>query len=234
MSLDNNPNYLKDRSEEMPAKDLLSIIYDSEKFEKYLNVPLDEKESLLESIGIESNISYQIDVLDNKVIDEKKLILALVNKCNITVHSFFTLSEEAKSEMRVEKLLIHHITARDTSNRAEFAREVLKEFPEYVYMGSAFRAVHVTSEPFELKETSPGASFALSFEGMKFFLDNSNQHEGYYILKADIVGLNLVRLIKEKFPSIMDFHPDYNDLTKEDEIVSTEIISVHSVEKITF
>lgn len=168
----------------------------------------------------------RVVILNGEVLNKNEFIHILL-KNNPFLKEVIELIPEERRHEKIELLVLNHLNANDSNGREDFARRMLKEFPEYSYAGTAYRAVLIDysgTQNFYPEKVLPGSSWAMTPEGLQKFLDNSYYYEAVR-LEGNILGLNFVRLLKEKFSSLLEEHAGFQVYVPEDEIIATEIIS---------
>ena len=201
---------------------------------------LEEKEMLAQDLANE--LGESLDPLDEPVKDVNILIIegrvenkrdlqkALRGNKIVRAYFYVNMPEDEKKRLKTERRLLFHLRQENGFDPLETAHFLIENYPEYTYSGYAYRAIVLDEgQTFQLDWVNPGSSWALSPQGRDNFLKNDQGDRDVTYLEGNIVGINVVRLIKEKFPHILDIRPEYQRFILEDEIIAVEIIGVDKI-----
>lgn len=134
--------------------------------------------------------------------------------------------------IRLAELLSDHL---NMLNKLDI--ELLKEFPEFLYAGEAYRLLVLKNSKSKVKSLE-NQSFSKNLEGSKDFVENymENDMASYKLghkrlFKADIVGFDLEKAIKFLSDNKLGITlKTYNSWKDENEVISFEVKNIQEID----
>lgn len=132
--------------------------------------------------------------------------------------------------LNLRRQILGHLEEGDKTTGLPLAEILIKMFPKYRFTGVGYRVIISLEEIGEIK-LNPGDSFSSDPESCEQFLEDHNymvyEDQKAVIVKAEIVGFNLEKLIREEMNQFPEGdHEDLQAYLAESEIIALEIIKV--------